>query len=77
MAKVAVGNLEIAYNSEGSGQPVILIGGFTMVKETWERQVSELAKHFRVVTFDNRGVGETIFPAGPSPLQTWPRTRRA
>ena len=44
---------------------MVLIGGFTMVKESWELQVAELAKHFRVITFDNRGVGETTFPTGP------------
>ncbi|MBW1686318.1 MAG: alpha/beta fold hydrolase [Deltaproteobacteria bacterium] len=65
MAKVEVRDIEIAYNIDGSGEPVVLIGGFTMVKEAWEFQVAELAKHFRVITFDNRGVGETAFPTGP------------
>ena len=64
MAKVRVRDIEIAYNIDGSGEPVVLIGGFTMVKEAWESQVSELAKHFRVISFDNRGVGETAFPTG-------------
>jgi pimeloyl-ACP methyl ester carboxylesterase len=59
MARATVGDIEIAYDSRGSGEPVILIAGFTAVKESWELQVAELAKHFRVVTFDNRGVGET------------------
>jgi len=65
MAKIEVRDIEIAYNVEGSGEPVVLIGGFSMVKESWELQVAELAKHFRVITFDNRGVGETTLPTGP------------
>jgi pimeloyl-ACP methyl ester carboxylesterase len=65
MAKVEVRDIEIAYNIDGSGEPVVLIGGFTAVKESWELQVAELAKHFRVITFDNRGVGETILPTAP------------
>ncbi|MFH1350418.1 MAG: alpha/beta fold hydrolase [Pseudomonadota bacterium] len=65
MAKVKVKDIEMAYRIEGSGEPVILIGGFTMVKESWEPQVVELAKHFRVITFDNRGVGETTVSNEP------------
>jgi pimeloyl-ACP methyl ester carboxylesterase len=65
MAKAEVGDIEMAYCIDGSGEPVVLIGGFTMVKESWELQVVELAKRFRVITFDNRGVGETTVPTGP------------
>ncbi|MCP4668263.1 MAG: alpha/beta fold hydrolase, partial [Deltaproteobacteria bacterium] len=65
MAQAQVKDIEIAYNIQGSGAPVVLIGGYTMVKESWELQVVELAKHFQVITFDNRGVGHTTAPAGP------------
>lgn len=65
MSKVKVKDIEIAYGVEGSGEPVILIGGFTMVKESWRLQVEELMKDFRVITFDNRGVGETTVPTEP------------
>jgi pimeloyl-ACP methyl ester carboxylesterase len=63
MATVQVKDLQIAYDVDGRGETVVLIGGFTMVKESWELQVAELAKHFRVITFDNRGVGETTVPS--------------
>jgi 3-oxoadipate enol-lactonase len=65
MAKVEVNGIETAYSTEGSGEPVALIGGFTMVKESWALQVAELSRHFRVITFDNRGVGETTVPGEP------------
>ena len=65
MPKAKVKDIEIAYNINGSGVPVVLIGGFTMVKESWEFQVVELAKHFQVITFDNRGVGATTVPSEP------------
>ena len=65
MAKTKVKDIEITYRIDGSGEPVVLIGGFTMVKESWEPQVVELARHFRVITFDNRGVGETTVSSGP------------
>ncbi len=36
-----------------------------MVKEMWMLQVPALAKHFRVIALDNRGVGETTVPSEP------------
>ena len=44
MSKVKVNDIEIAYSIEGSGEPLILIGGYTMVKESWSLQVDALAK---------------------------------
>lgn len=65
MSKVKVKDIEIAYDVEGSGEPVILIGGYTMVKESWRLQIQGLMKDFKVLTFDNRGVGETMVPTEP------------
>jgi pimeloyl-ACP methyl ester carboxylesterase len=62
MSKVKIKDIEIAYDVEGSGEPVILIGGYTMVKESWRLQVEELMNDFKVITFDNRGAGETSVP---------------
>jgi 3-oxoadipate enol-lactonase len=62
MMKARINNIEIAYKIDGSGDPVILIGGFGMVKEGWLQQVTDLEKHFRIITFDNRGVGESTVP---------------
>lgn len=56
-------DIEIAYNSFGSGEPLILIGGLGAVKELWtEEFIGPLAEKFQVVAFDNRGMGQT--PAG-------------
>lgn len=65
MSKVKVEDIEIAYSVEGSGEPVMLIEGFTRVKESWRLQVEGLMKDFKIVTFDNRGVGETTVPTEP------------
>jgi len=65
MPKAKVNDIEIAYQIQGSGEPLFLIGGYTMVKESWELQVAELKTQFRVITFDNRGVGETTLPSEP------------
>jgi 3-oxoadipate enol-lactonase len=65
MGKAKANGIEIAYNIEGSGEPLILIGGYTMVKESWAPQVAGLGKRFRVISFDNRGVGESTVPSQP------------
>lgn len=68
MHKAKVNETEIAYTLRGTGDPLVLIGGFTMTKETWGPVVSALASTFQVLTFDNRGVGETTYPATPFTL---------
>lgn len=65
MSKVKVRDIEIAYRVTGSGEPVMLISGYTSVKESWDLQVAGLCRRFRVITFDNRGVGETTVPSEP------------
>jgi len=65
VAKASVKDMEIAYNVRGSGDPLFLIGGYTMTKEGWEPHAEALSKHFRVVCFDNRAVGESTVPSEP------------
>jgi 3-oxoadipate enol-lactonase len=59
MPKITVNNAEIYYEQFGQGQPVILIAGFTCDHHIWDPVVEELSKHFQVIKFDNRGVGQT------------------
>lgn len=64
MDMARVGGLEISYIVRGEGEPLILIGGFTMTKEAWWLQVEGLSRSYRVIAFDNRGAGETRYPPG-------------
>ena len=64
-AQTALGT--VGYREIGSGPPLVLIMGYAGTMETWEPQlVDTLARHFRVVIFDNAGIGGTR--ALPSPL---------
>jgi pimeloyl-ACP methyl ester carboxylesterase len=56
------GKIAIHWESEGTGDPVVLVGGLTSTVETWALQVAGLATRHRVVTFDNRGSGRTAVP---------------
>jgi pimeloyl-ACP methyl ester carboxylesterase len=65
VAATALGT--VGYREIGSGPPLVLIMGYAGTMETWEPQlVDTLARHFRVVIFDNAGIGGTR--ALPSPL---------
>ena len=55
----------VHYEEAGSGDPLVLIMGLGGDLQGWALQVPELAKHFRVITFDNRGAGRTNAPDRP------------
>ncbi len=52
-------------DSGGDGAPVILAHGFLMDREMFAPQVEALSPEFRVVTWDERGFGETEFDGQP------------
>ena len=49
----------------GSGPPVIFSHGFLMDREMFAPQVKALSPEFRVITWDQRGFGETGFDGRP------------
>ncbi len=51
--------IDIYFEDRGSGAAAVLIGGIASTVETWGLQVDALARHFRVITPDNRGSGRT------------------
>jgi hypothetical protein len=57
----------VGYREVGSGPTVLMITGFSAGMDDWASYfVNGLAKHFRVVVFDNAGIGQTA--ALPAPL---------
>jgi pimeloyl-ACP methyl ester carboxylesterase len=48
------------WESIGDGPPVLLIMGLGLSGGAWWRTVPVLARRFRVITFDNRGVGRSM-----------------
>ena len=51
--------MKLFYETHGTGKPLILIPGFASGAWTWFRQTAELAKDFRVIAFDPRGIGKS------------------
>ena len=65
MPKVKVNGIELNYQESGRGEPVLMIMGFGGDHLAWAFQVPALNTKYRVITFDNRGVGESSVPDEP------------
>jgi pimeloyl-ACP methyl ester carboxylesterase len=70
MPVVDRGDAQIWWDAEGAGEPLLLIQGLGYSSDMWWRLLPELTPAFRVIRFDNRGVGRTGVPAGPYPVPT-------
>jgi non-heme chloroperoxidase len=56
--------IEIYYEDHGSGSPVVLIHGWPLNGDAWEKQTAALlAAGHRVITYDRRGFGRSSKPA--------------
>ena len=65
MPLAKLSGIKISYKVEGQGDPIVMIMGFTARRSGWISQVPDFRKHYRVITFDNRGVGKSDKPPGP------------
>ncbi len=66
MATAEVNGATIAYDDTGgSGPPVVLAHGFLMDRTMFGAQVDALRDRYRVVTWDQRGFGETVYDGEP------------
>lgn len=54
---------KIFWTEQGAGDALLLIAGLGAPHRAWRRIAPLLAKKYRVITCDNRGTGETEFPA--------------
>ena len=54
---------ELYYRDWGTGKPVVLIHGWPLNSDMWEKQSTFLAQHgLRVITYDRRGYGRSGHP---------------
>jgi len=57
-------SIELYYEDHGSGPPVVLIHGWPLNGDAWEKQTAALlAAGHRVITYDRRGFGRSSKPA--------------
>lgn len=56
-------NGRIFYEIKGEGQPLIMLRGMSFSCRHWLGFDERMAKHFRVITLDNRGIGRSTLKA--------------
>jgi pimeloyl-ACP methyl ester carboxylesterase len=57
--------VRIAWEERGDGAPLLLIQGLGYGRWSWDPIVPALAQRYRVLWFDNRGIGDSDKPEGP------------
>jgi aminoacrylate hydrolase len=57
MPSAQVGDGSIAYETAGSGEPLIFVSGLGGTGRSWQPQLRAFGARFRVVTYDQRGTG--------------------
>lgn len=55
---------KIYWDEQGSGEPLLLIMGLSYPSYMWHRTRPVLAKRYRTIALDNRGVGQSDVPPG-------------
>ncbi len=72
MTKAHIGDIEMYYEVHGptclpagQAEPLLLIMGLGANATSWEMQIPEFSREYRVIAFDNRGSGRTDKPHSP------------
>ena len=58
--------IDVYYEVEGTGEPLLLIMGTGADHSTWAGQVEAYRHNYTVITYDNRGTGQSTHPTDAS-----------
>lgn len=62
MPQISVNNISLDYEDIGKGKVLLMLHGLGSTKQDWDAQVPFFSKHYRVLTVDLRGHGNTTKP---------------
>jgi 3-oxoadipate enol-lactonase len=65
--------VRIYWEEDGAGDPLLMIMGLSFTLSMWGELRRTLAKHFRTILFDNRGVGKSDVPSRPFSMRAMAR----
>jgi len=68
MMKVEVNGVQLSYEDQGEGLPVLFIHGFPFDHQLWNPQIETLSQNYRVIAPDLRGFGESDIPGDTSSM---------
>jgi len=57
-----INGITLAYDDTGTGLPIVFLHAFPLNRTMWAAQVETLSPHFRIITIDLRGHGESDAP---------------
>jgi pimeloyl-ACP methyl ester carboxylesterase len=71
MPAAKIDGINMAYDVSGQGEPLVLIMGLLGgTRQSWVFQKRAFSKHFKVITFDSRGMGKSDKPSEPFTMKT-------
>lgn len=65
-----VNGINMYYHVHGQGRPLVMIQGFAGGHQAWFFQLHTFKKHYKVVIFDNRGIGKSDGAGQPYTIKT-------
>ncbi len=69
MPTATVNGVNLSYQVDGEGPPLVLMHGFSTGSYVWEPIIAQLARRFQVFRYDHRGHGNSSTPPGPWQIQ--------
>ena len=57
-----INGITLAYDDTGTGLPIVFLHAFPLNRTMWTAQAETLSPHFRIITIDLRGHGESDAP---------------
>lgn len=77
MGQIVVNGINLYYEVEGKGTPLVLVSGYTTDNSTWFSTKDLLKEHFQLFMLDNRGAGRSDAPNSPYTVETMAEDVRA
>lgn len=68
--KAQVNEVELYYDLQGEGEPIVFIHGLLDDSSVWNAQIELFTANYRVITYDLRGHGRSDKPKGNYSIQT-------
>jgi 3-oxoadipate enol-lactonase len=69
MTRIVANGVDINYQEQGAGFPLVLIHGLSDSSALWAPLMPELSRHYRAIALDVRGHGESEKPDMPYSIQ--------
>ena len=73
MALQTSAETQFYWEEHGVGEPLVLISGYAANHAFWTPLLAPLAKKYRVILFDNPGMGDTFDKGGPLTIRDMAR----